>query len=207
MSGNMEGKAALVTGASGGIGLATARRFAKAGASVALCARRTELIDEEVERLTAAGFKAFAVPADVSDASQVSAMVARRRALRSTRLRRQQRRGDQRARPGARDSRAGMGPADLDQPDRRLAVHEARTRPHGAAGFRSDRERFLRCRLARGPRSCLRFSQYCKTPANSDIVPTILFPGFQEIRPGCCTVAAHRKGVKPTKYGGRASHA
>ena len=77
MNGNMEGKAALVTGASGGIGLATARRFAKAGAGVALCARRTELIDEEVERLTAAGFKALAVPADVSDASQVSAMVAR----------------------------------------------------------------------------------------------------------------------------------
>lgn len=56
MNGNMEGKAARVTGASGGIGLATARRFARAGAGVALCARRAELIDEEVERLTAAGF-------------------------------------------------------------------------------------------------------------------------------------------------------
>lgn len=54
MTGNMEGKVALVTGASGGIGLATARRFAQAGASVALCARRTELINQEVERLTSA---------------------------------------------------------------------------------------------------------------------------------------------------------
>ena len=72
----MEGKVALVTGASGGIGLATARQFAKAGAGVALSARRTELIDEEVERLTAAGHKALAVPADVTDPSKVSAMVA-----------------------------------------------------------------------------------------------------------------------------------
>jgi NAD(P)-dependent dehydrogenase (short-subunit alcohol dehydrogenase family) len=77
MNGNMNGKVALVTGASGGIGLATARTFAEAGASVALSARRAELINEAVERLTAAGFKALAVPADVTDASQVSAMVAR----------------------------------------------------------------------------------------------------------------------------------
>jgi NADP-dependent 3-hydroxy acid dehydrogenase YdfG len=42
----MTGKVALVTGASGGIGLATARQFAKAGASIALCARRAELINE-----------------------------------------------------------------------------------------------------------------------------------------------------------------
>lgn len=77
MNGNMEGKVALVTGASGGIGLETARQFAKAGAGVALSARRTELIDEEAERLTAAGHKALAVPADVTDPSQVSAMVAR----------------------------------------------------------------------------------------------------------------------------------
>jgi NAD(P)-dependent dehydrogenase (short-subunit alcohol dehydrogenase family) len=43
----MTGKVALVTGASGGIGLATARRFAEAGASVVLSARRTELIESE----------------------------------------------------------------------------------------------------------------------------------------------------------------
>jgi NAD(P)-dependent dehydrogenase (short-subunit alcohol dehydrogenase family) len=77
MNGNMDGEVALVTGASGGIGLATAREFAKAGASVVLSARRTNLINEEVERLTAAGYKALAVTADVSDASQVAAMVAR----------------------------------------------------------------------------------------------------------------------------------
>lgn len=74
---NMAGKVALVTGASGGIGLATAREFAQAGASVVLSARRTNLIDEEVKRLTAEGYQALAVSADVTDAAQVSAMVAR----------------------------------------------------------------------------------------------------------------------------------
>lgn len=77
MNGTMDGRVALVTGASGGIGLATARQFAHAGASVVLCARRTNLINDEVERLTAAGFQALAVPADVTDARQVAALVAR----------------------------------------------------------------------------------------------------------------------------------
>lgn len=73
---SMEGKVALVTGASGGIGLATVRRFAQAGATVVLCARRTELIKEEAERLTSAGFKALALTVDVTKVNEVSAMVA-----------------------------------------------------------------------------------------------------------------------------------
>lgn len=77
MNMNMEGKVALVTGASGGIGLATARAFAKAGASVVLCARRASLIEEEAKRLTDAGHRALAVAADVTNGSQVSTMVAR----------------------------------------------------------------------------------------------------------------------------------
>jgi NAD(P)-dependent dehydrogenase (short-subunit alcohol dehydrogenase family) len=76
-NGSMQGKVALVTGASGGIGLATARQFAQAGASVVLSARRAQLIEEEADRLAAAGHEALAVPTDVTDASQVSAMVAR----------------------------------------------------------------------------------------------------------------------------------
>jgi NAD(P)-dependent dehydrogenase (short-subunit alcohol dehydrogenase family) len=76
MTTNMTDTVALVTGASGGIGLATARLFAEAGASVALVARRTDVINEEVERLTAAGHNALAVTADVTDSGQVQAMVA-----------------------------------------------------------------------------------------------------------------------------------
>ncbi|HEX8328213.1 MAG TPA: glucose 1-dehydrogenase [Hymenobacter sp.] len=73
---SMQGKVALVTGASGGIGLATARKFAQAGASVVLCARRTELIEKEAEQLRAAGYQALAVTADVTNTGQVKELVA-----------------------------------------------------------------------------------------------------------------------------------
>jgi NAD(P)-dependent dehydrogenase (short-subunit alcohol dehydrogenase family) len=50
-----DGKVALVTGAGGGIGLATAEAFAKAGASVVLADRDEALIDKAAEALCAAG--------------------------------------------------------------------------------------------------------------------------------------------------------
>lgn len=74
---DMRGKIAIVTGASGGIGLATARMFAEAGASVVLSARRAGRIEEEAQRLVDAGHDAVAIPADVTDATQVEALVAR----------------------------------------------------------------------------------------------------------------------------------
>jgi NAD(P)-dependent dehydrogenase (short-subunit alcohol dehydrogenase family) len=74
---DMTGKVALVTGASGGIGLATARRFAEAGAAVVLSARRAQLIDDEAQRLTDSGHQALAALADVADPAHVEAMVTR----------------------------------------------------------------------------------------------------------------------------------
>ena len=76
MSTDMTGRVALVTGASGGIGLATARRFTEAGAAVVLSARRTELIEREAQSLTDAGHTAIAITADVTDAADVEALVA-----------------------------------------------------------------------------------------------------------------------------------
>lgn len=76
MNHDFTGKVALVTGASGGIGLATARKFAESGASVVLSARRTDLIEAEAQLLTDAGHTAIAIPADVTDARQVEALVA-----------------------------------------------------------------------------------------------------------------------------------
>jgi NADP-dependent 3-hydroxy acid dehydrogenase YdfG len=58
---------AVVTGASSGIGEATALALAKEGYSVALAARREERIKELCERIAGDGGKALAVPTDVSD--------------------------------------------------------------------------------------------------------------------------------------------
>jgi NAD(P)-dependent dehydrogenase (short-subunit alcohol dehydrogenase family) len=74
---NFDGKVALVTGASSGMGLATARAFAEAGAFVVLADVREELVKAEAQKLTAAGHKATAVRCDVSDDAQVAAMVDR----------------------------------------------------------------------------------------------------------------------------------
>lgn len=71
------GKVALVTGASSGMGLATAQAFAEAGAAVVLADVREELVKAEAQKLTAAGHKAIAVRCDVSDDAQAAAMVER----------------------------------------------------------------------------------------------------------------------------------
>ena len=74
---NFDGKVALVTGASSGMGLATARAFADAGACVVLADVREELVKAEAQKLGASGHKAIAVRCDVSDDEQVSAIVDR----------------------------------------------------------------------------------------------------------------------------------
>jgi NAD(P)-dependent dehydrogenase (short-subunit alcohol dehydrogenase family) len=71
------GKVALVTGASSGMGLATAQAFAEAGAAVVLADVREDLVKAEAQKLVDAGQKAIAVRCDVSDDGQVAAMVDR----------------------------------------------------------------------------------------------------------------------------------
>jgi len=71
MSGALTGRVAVVTGASSGIGEATARRLAAEGASVALLARRTDRIEAVAAELAADGATARAYTADVTDADGV----------------------------------------------------------------------------------------------------------------------------------------
>jgi NADP-dependent 3-hydroxy acid dehydrogenase YdfG len=77
MTGILAGTAALVTGASSGIGAATARALAAQGAAVALVARRVDRLDEVKADIESAGGTALAVPADVTNAEQVAAAVQR----------------------------------------------------------------------------------------------------------------------------------
>jgi len=74
---SFENKVALVTGAASGMGLATARAFADAGAAVLLADFREDAVKAEAQKLVIAGHKAIAVRCDVSDDAQVAAMVDR----------------------------------------------------------------------------------------------------------------------------------
>jgi NAD(P)-dependent dehydrogenase (short-subunit alcohol dehydrogenase family) len=74
---DFSGKVALVTGAATGMGLATARAFAEAGAAVVLADVKEEAVKAEGAKLIAAGRKALAIRCDVSDDAQVAAMVDR----------------------------------------------------------------------------------------------------------------------------------
>jgi NADP-dependent 3-hydroxy acid dehydrogenase YdfG len=77
MTVDLSDQVVAVTGASSGIGEATALACAQAGAAVALAARRTERIDALAERIVAAGGRAIAVETDVGVEDQARAFVQR----------------------------------------------------------------------------------------------------------------------------------
>jgi NADP-dependent 3-hydroxy acid dehydrogenase YdfG len=75
MTDGLHGKVCLVTGASSGIGEATALRLARGGATVAVGARRADRLEALCERIGSDGGKALAVSADVSQEDEARALV------------------------------------------------------------------------------------------------------------------------------------
>ncbi|MER3554088.1 MAG: oxidoreductase [Meiothermus sp.] len=77
MSEKLNGKVALVTGASSGIGEATALALAEEGARVAIVARREDRLRALAKRIQGAGGKVLVIPADLTDEAQAKAAVER----------------------------------------------------------------------------------------------------------------------------------
>ncbi len=75
MSNNIQGKVVVITGASSGLGEATARDLSAQGATVVLGARRADRIKSLADELTRRGGKALAVPTDVIHSEQVKKLV------------------------------------------------------------------------------------------------------------------------------------
>ena len=74
---DLTGQVALITGASRGIGAATAQAFARAGVAVVLAARDEERLATVARDIVATGGRAIAVPTDVGDPAAVERLVAR----------------------------------------------------------------------------------------------------------------------------------
>jgi clavulanate-9-aldehyde reducatase len=77
MAGSLEGKVALVTGASAGIGEATALALSAEGAAVGLGARRKDRIDALAERISGDGGRALAIESDITDEAAANDLVKR----------------------------------------------------------------------------------------------------------------------------------
>jgi clavulanate-9-aldehyde reducatase len=75
MAGSLDGRRALITGASSGIGEATALAMVAEGAAVALGARRKDRLDDLAARIEADGGKAVAIEADITDEASARNLV------------------------------------------------------------------------------------------------------------------------------------
>ena len=119
----------VITGASSGIGFATAPAAARAGAKLVLAARSERTLDDLIHRLTSVGAEAVAVPCDVADYAQVEHVA--HAAL--------ERFGRARARQQTRDEPPRNPPGALYQPSEATGA-AGRARGAGPADSRADHD-------------------------------------------------------------------
>jgi dehydrogenase/reductase SDR family member 4 len=72
---SLDGKVALITGASKGIGFSIAEIFAAAGAKVVLCSRKQEAVDEMAEKLKSKGYEATGIACNVGKMDELPFLV------------------------------------------------------------------------------------------------------------------------------------
>ena len=140
-----------ITGASGGIGRATAREFARRGDAVALIARGTAGLEAAAEEVRELGGRPLVVPADVADADAVEAAVERVEQELGTHRRLGQRRVHLGVRPVRRHRPRGVPPGHRGQLPRVRLRDDGRAEADEAARPGHDRARRLDPGLPRDP--------------------------------------------------------
>ena len=151
---SLEGKVAIVTGASSGLGVAFATGLAEAGADIAIGARRVEKLEKTKEQVEALGRRCIALPCDVSKPDDCTKLVEETVSQLGKADVLINNAGVGTAYPATRETPEQFDEVIRDQPQR-LVLHGAGVRPQHRRGRRRDREHRQRARLDQR-RSCRR---------------------------------------------------